>query len=71
MDLTQEQILGIGVVVVVLVVSLIYLFGSEKKKIALDPENWQAFPLTEIFQISHDVKKYRLYYFYFSSYSSI
>lgn len=35
-----------------------FLFGSKKKK-ALDPEVWKSFPLIEIEQISHDVKKFR------------
>lgn len=42
--------------------SLLLPSDGEKKKsnpVALDPEEWRAFPLTDIQVISHDVKRFR------------
>jgi len=63
---TQNQ-LGLAVVAVVVIVLFTALLGGgdsggsgkRRKKGALDPESWLAFPLTEIEEISHDVKRFR------------
>jgi cytochrome-b5 reductase len=56
----QQMMMAIAASIAVLVVStLIFLFSSGKKKIALNPEEWQEFPLIEIEKISHDVRRYR------------
>jgi len=43
----------------ILVLSTLYLLFNGKKKVALDNEKWIAFPLIEIEEISHDVKRFR------------
>lgn len=42
----------------VVVIAVVVGMGS-RKKIAMDPENWQPFVLKEIEDISHDVKRFR------------
>jgi len=43
----------------VLLLSTLSLFLGKGKKIALDNEKWIAFPLIDIKEISHDVKRFR------------
>lgn len=47
--------------VAVIVLSLIFILSNSKrnKKIALDSEKWINFPLIEIENISHDVRRFR------------
>lgn len=48
------------VIAAVLFVSVMYLFSrTNKKKIGLDPENWQPFKLIEVEKTSHDVRRMR------------
>lgn len=45
---------------VILVASVVVFFNPPKRRVvALDPERWINFPLSEIEQISHDVKRLR------------
>lgn len=45
------------------IVFIVWFFFNQNKKpkrpVALDPNNWQPFTLTEVETISHDVKKFR------------
>jgi cytochrome-b5 reductase len=43
-----------------LVISLLMFFPTKpKRKIALNPEEWIEFPLVEVENISHDVRRFR------------
>jgi len=55
--ITMPMILSL--IVLVIFWSGSALTGNSKKKVALDPENWQSFKLQAIENISHDVKKFR------------
>ena len=50
---------GIALLVIAVLNFITSVHGKGKKKGVLDPETWIAFPLTEIEEISHDVKRFR------------
>lgn len=61
----EPGLLLVSVVLAVILTVLINLLGGEEKKkrktnpVALSPDEWKAFPLIEIEDISHDVKRFR------------
>ena len=57
-DETQLMVAVVAVVIVTIII--FFLVGSSKKKpVALDPETWISFPLIEVENISHDVRRFR------------
>jgi len=60
-DETQLMVAVAAVVIVTII--LFFLLGSSSKKkksiVALDPETWISFPLIEVENISHDVRRFR------------
>jgi cytochrome-b5 reductase len=59
--MNQDNSVFIAGIIGFIVLIVIWVLTNKKSKrpIALDPENWQAFPLIKIEDISHDVKIFR------------
>ena len=56
----QENIAVVSIVAAISILLIVKIITSaNKKKIALSKEDWIAFPLIDIKEISHDVKKFR------------
>jgi cytochrome-b5 reductase len=65
-QLTQDEDLTLYILFTIfcIIISTVFFFsalffGKSKKRKALDSEVWKSFPLIEIEQISHDVKRFR------------
>lgn len=56
---TQGIVLASAMIGLLSVAMIAMAILGGRKKIALDPERWQTFKLTEIEKISHDVRRFR------------
>jgi cytochrome-b5 reductase len=57
-EFDQYLLIAIGFAGIIIGAILIFALKA-KKLVALDPETWQNFPLIDIKDISHDVKRFR------------